>query len=137
MAFEFAIKNVLARPLLVQQGRETWKWLLNFMYRHPRLRLPKTQATSATRAKGFIKANVAKFFYICEPVLLLINFPHLLLSYDETGLDVVQHEVFISLKGKRTISLSSAERGSLVTIVTCMNATVTYAPPLLVFLGTT
>jgi hypothetical protein len=40
-------------------------------------------------------------------------------------------------KGKRWVSLSSADRGSLVTIGTCMNATITYVPPLLVFLGTT
>jgi hypothetical protein len=40
---------------------------------------------------------------------------------------------FISLKGKRQASLSSADGGSLVTIVTCMNATITYVSPLLVF----
>jgi len=58
------------------------------MCRHPRLRLPKTQATSAARVKGFTKANVAKCFDVFEPVLRLINFPHRLFSYDETGLNV-------------------------------------------------
>ena len=77
--------------------------------------------------------KVAKFVDIFEPVLG--NFSsHRLFTYEDTGLIVVQHKVYkvVSLKGKRRISLSSAERGSLVTIVTCMNITVTYFP-LLVF----
>ena len=73
--------------------------------------------------------KVAKFVDIFEPVLG--NFSsHRLFTYEDTGLIVVYK--VISLKGKRRISLSSAERGSLVTIVTCMNITVTYFP-LLVF----
>jgi hypothetical protein len=42
---------------------------------------------------------------------------------DETGITVVQHKAVkvISLKGKRQVArLSSAERGALVTVVTCM-----------------
>jgi hypothetical protein len=110
--------------LLVKQGIAGWKWLLKFMYRHPRLRLLKPQVTSAATVKGCTKINVAMF----EPLLRLINFSsHRLLNYEETGLNVLQLKVckVISLKGKRKISLSSAERGSIVTNVACMNATVT------------
>ena len=69
-------------------------------------------------------------------MLRLINFfPHRLFNYEETGRNVVQHKVckVISLKGKRRISLSSAERSSLVTIVTCINATIPYVSLLMVF----
>jgi hypothetical protein len=69
-------------------------------------------------------------------VLRLINFfAHRLLNYEETGLNVVQYKVcnVISLKGKRKIFLPSEERDSLVTVVTCTNATFTYVSPLLVF----
>jgi abortive infection bacteriophage resistance protein len=31
MAFELAIKNVLAHPFSVQQGTSGWKWLRNFV----------------------------------------------------------------------------------------------------------
>ena len=102
----------------------------------PRQRLRKPRVTSAARVKDFTKINFAIFFDICEPMLRLIIFStHRLLNYEETGLCVVHYKVckVISLKGKRKISLSSAERGSLVTIVTCMNATFTYVSPLLVF----
>ena len=138
MVFDLAINNGLARPLLLQQGRTAWKWLRKFMCRYPGLTLLKPQVTSAARVKGLTKIKVAKFFEIYEPMLRLINISsHCLLNYEEIDLNVVQHKVckVISLKGKRKISLSSAERGSLVTNVTCMNATVTYIPPLLVFLG--
>jgi hypothetical protein len=137
LAFELAIKNGLAHPFSVQQGKAGWKWLRNFMCRHPQLSLRKPQATSAARVKGFTKENVAKFFDILELLLQLINFsPHRLFNCDKTDLTVVQHKVckVISLKGKRRASsLSSAERGSLVTTVTCMNVIDMYVPPLLVF----
>ena len=60
--------------------------------------------------------------------------PHRLFNYEETGRNVVQHKVckVISLEGKRRISLSSTERCSLVTIVTCINATVTHVSLLMV-----
>ena len=136
MAFYLATKNGLAGPFSVQQGRAGWKWLCNFMCRHPRPRLRKPQVTSAARVKEFTKAKVAKFFKIFEPRLQVINLsPHNLFNYDETCLTFEQHKVckVISLKGKQWVSFSSAERGSLVTIVACLNATVTYVPQLLVF----
>ena len=83
------------------------------MCRHRRRKLRKHQVTSASRIKGPAKSNFPKFFDIFEPVLLLINVsPHRLFSYDETGLIVVQHKLrkVISLKVKRRVSLSSAER---------------------------
>jgi len=106
------------------------------MCRHPRLRLLKPQVTSAARVKRFTKVEFAEYFNIFEPMLRVINLPpRRLFSYDETGLTVDQNKVckIISLKGKQWVSLSSAERGSLVTVFTLTNATVTYFPRLLVF----
>jgi len=104
------------------------------MCRHPRLPLRKPQATSAARVKGLAKENVGQVSDIFEPLLRLINSsPHRLFHCVETGLTVAQHKVckVISLKGKRRVSsLSSGERGSLVTY---MNAAGMYVPPLLVF----
>jgi hypothetical protein len=95
--------------------------------------LRNPQVTLAARVKRNAKIKIAKFFDIFEPVLQLINFsPYRLFNYEKTGLIVIQHKEskVISLKGKRRISLSSAERCSLVTIVTRMNASYV---PLLVF----
>jgi len=60
---------------------------------HPRLRLRIFLVTSTARVKGFTKINVAKFFDIFEPLLLLINFsPNRLFNYEETGLIVVRQK---------------------------------------------
>jgi hypothetical protein len=93
--------------------------------------LGKPQVTPVTGVKEVTKTNDAKYFDILEPVLQLINFSsHRLFNYDETGVTVVQHKAYkvMFLKGKRRMSLSSAEMDSFVTIVTCMNATITYVP---------
>jgi hypothetical protein len=98
--------------------------------------LCKPQVTSAARVKGFMKANVAKFLDIFVPLLWLINVsPHSLFNYDKRDLTVVQHKVctLISLERKQRVHLSSAGRDSLTKSVTCMNATITYVPHLLVF----
>lgn len=58
---------------------------------------------------------------------------------DETGISTVQHIVrkmlFVKSK-KEDNKLSSAEKGALMTIVTCMSATENFIPPLMVFLRT-
>jgi hypothetical protein len=62
--------------------------------------------------------------------------PARLYNCDETGIKIVQHKrtKILALKCKRQItSLQSAERGSLVTVVTCMSPTGPFIPPLLVF----
>ena len=61
--------------------------------------------------------------------------PARLYNFDETGITIVQHKrtKILVLKGKRQItSLQSAERGSLVTVATCMSPIGPFIPPLLV-----
>jgi hypothetical protein len=82
------------------------------------------------------RRNIFGNLDILEPVLRLINFsPYRLFNYDEKRLTAVQHKVYkvVPLKGKRRISLSLAVCGSLLTIDNCVNSTVTYVSPLLVF----
>ena len=61
--------------------------------------------------------------------------PARLYNLNETGITIVQHDTkILGLKGKRRISsLQFAERGSLVTVITCMSPTGHFIPPLLVF----
>jgi hypothetical protein len=72
-----------------------------------------------------------------EPELKRINFnPNRLYNCDETGVSVVQHKntKVIAMKCKKAVaSLTSAERGCLITVVTCINAAGHYIPPLVVF----
>jgi hypothetical protein len=125
--------------LLAKTKKAGWKSFHNFMRRHPQLSVRKPQPTPAARAKGFTPQDVLKLFDIYEPLLVKIQLsPHHLYNSDETGLSVVQHKVcrVVSLKGKRQIrvaALASAERGSLVTVVTCMSAAGHFVPPFLVY----
>ncbi|KAJ4435306.1 hypothetical protein ANN_17916 [Periplaneta americana] len=137
MAFQLASLNGLKHPFSKNDEAAGWKWLHSFLRRHQELSLRKPQSTSMARIRGFNQENVIKFFDIYEPLMNIINHsPNRLYNCDETGLTVVQHKVnkVVSLKGKRQVgSVSSAERGSLVTAVTCMSAAGHFLPPLLVF----
>jgi len=62
--------------------------------------------------------------------------PARLYSCDETGITIVQHKrtKILVLKDKRQVTfLQFAERGSLVTVVTCVSPTGSFIPPLLAF----
>ena len=65
------------------------------------------------------------------------QYPARIYNCDENGITrIVQHKLtkILGLKGKRQItSLQSTERGSLVTVVTCMSPIGPFIPPLLVF----
>jgi hypothetical protein len=92
---------------------------------------------SAARLNGFTKENVDQFFSILEPEMVNIKFsPNRIFNVDETGITIAQQKSskVLGLKGKRQVaSLSSAERGALVTVVTCMSASGQFVPPLLIF----
>lgn len=137
MAFELAIRNGLRHPFNLHNASAGKKWFKLFLARHPNLSLRTPQGVSAGRIKSFTPENVAAFFDIYEKELEKINYDgHKVYNVDETGLTVVQHKMqkVVALKGKKQISnLTSAERGALITVVTCMNATGNFVPPLFVF----
>lgn len=137
MAFTLAERNNLPHAFNKDKRMAGWKWFRGFMRRNPSISLRSPQATSLARVKGFNKESVTKFFDIYEPLLDKVkNQPHRIYNVDETGLTVVQNKTskVVGLKGKKQIgAISSQERGSLITVVTCMSATGHYVPPLLVF----
>jgi hypothetical protein len=64
------------------------------------------------------------------------NNPARLFNFGENGITIAQHKnmKILGLKGKRQIvSVQSAERGSLVTVVNSVSPTGPFIPPLLVF----
>ncbi|XP_072384664.1 uncharacterized protein [Diabrotica undecimpunctata] len=92
---------------------------------------------SCARVKSFTPENVSKFFDLYEPEYLKLTNPaQRIFNVDETGLTIVQHKhsKVIFMKGKKQVSsLTSAERGKLITAITCMNAAEVFVPPLLIF----
>jgi hypothetical protein len=95
------------------------------------------QGLSYARATGFTPEAVSQFLSFFEPAMEKANhYPERLFNCDETGVTVVQHRhsKVLDLIGKRQISvLQAAERGVLITVVTCMSPTGNYVPLLLIF----
>ena len=130
MAFQLALRNNIVHPFKNSRGQTGKKWLHLFMRRHSNLSFRKPQLLSVARIQGFSRENVEKFFSILKPEMKKIQHnPTKIFNVDETGLTVVQHKnrKVIAVKGKRQVHrLSSAERGSLVTVVTCMSVCSTH-----------
>jgi hypothetical protein len=137
MAFQLAIRNGLNHPFNEEKSAARRKWLRSFLKRRPILSVRTPEGISAARVKGFTSENVAGFFDIYESELRKVNHQtHWLFNVDETGITTVQHRhsEVISMRGKKEVaSLTSAERRNLITVVTCMKATGTYVPRLIVF----
>lgn len=137
MAYQLAERNGIKHPFgqLNMAGRA---WLDLFLKRHKgRLSMRKPTGTSFARAVGFNKANVSMFFDNLESAFEKHSYAaNRIFNVDESGLTVVQSKVepVIGLRGKRQVgSLTSAERGALITIVVCMSAGGEYVPPMVIF----
>lgn len=138
LAYQLAVVNDLPNPFSKQNETAGRKWLDLFIKRHKDvITVRKPTGTSFNRAKGFNKETVAAFFDLLEAEVEKYNYPaDRVFNVDETGLSVVQSKIqsVLALKGSKQVgSLTSAERGSLVTVVTCMSAGGTFVPPLLIF----
>ena len=108
------------------------------MSRHHDLSLRSPAATSAARAHVFNKQAVNNFFHILQAVVDEDSFtPNNIYNVDETGITTVQSRPsrIIAKRGRRQVgSLTSAERGTLVTVVICMSSTGSFIPPMFVWL---
>lgn len=135
MAYQLAVRNTLKHPFNNRTAGR--KWLKGFLARHKELSLRQPTGTSFARVKGFTKENVKSFFDLLEKEFELFQFPPTrIYNVDETGLSIVQSKIpkVLASKGKKQVgALTSAERGSLMTICLAMNAAGDFVPPLIIF----
>jgi len=135
MALQLAIKNNIKHLFNdIMAGK---KWLFSFLKRHPNLSIRKPEKTSFARKEGFNKASVQKFFDLLDAAFEEHNYlSDRIFNVDETGLTVVPSKIpqIIGRKGKCQISMvTSAERGSLITIICAMNAAGIFVSPMIIF----
>jgi hypothetical protein len=137
IAFELAISNNLKVP-------ESWEsnklagsdWFTSFMKRHLSLSIRTPEATSLARATSFNQHNVRSFFDNLESVIKQYNFqPHDIWNMDETGVTTVQKpNKVVARKGfKQVGAITSAERGTLVTLAAAISGGGNSVPPFFIF----
>jgi hypothetical protein len=128
---------------------ETWKagrmasldWLDGFRKRNNDLSLRIAENISTSRAEAFNEERINTFFVeVCSLFnkLQLNDYPHLVYNCDETGLTSVPNKgkKVIAKKGTRTVQrIQTGERGTLTTLLPCINAAGEIIPPLLIFKG--
>ena len=131
LIFEYAVRNGIPVPESWREneiaGRHFW---ISFKERnHLAIRTP--EATSQARASAFNRYNVGRFFNNLAEVMDLHKFGcHEIFNVDETGCTTVQDPQNIV---RQVGSITSAERGQLVTAVYGVSAAGTIVPPMLIF----
>nr|XP_049694743.1 uncharacterized protein LOC126054214 [Helicoverpa armigera] len=136
-AYECATKYNLQMPNTWHVNKMAGKdWLQGFLSRNDRLSIRKPEATSLSRATSFNQTNVAEYFDKLAQVMDRHRFRgSQIWNADETGVSTVSKpSKIIAAKGKRNVgSVTSAERGTNVTLLVAVSATGGSVPPLFVF----
>jgi hypothetical protein len=121
----------------------SYDWWLSFKKRFPNLTLRVAEGLSNARAQAFNEERVKAFFEDYVNMIMnlnLQNHPALIYNCDETGLSSVPSTSgkVIAPKGVRSVQqVTVGERGTLTTLLPCVNATGEFLPPFLIFKGAT
>ncbi|XP_034144044.1 uncharacterized protein LOC105018472 isoform X2 [Esox lucius] len=144
--FERAAHDVLVRRLAYQLAQhysckfpDTWDtkemagkdWFNSFLKRHPDFSI-RPQATSLQRARSFNVTNVSQFFDNLSAIQGRHNFEAKdMWNMDETSTTAVQvMEKSSAYQGRELVeAMTSAERGTLVTMALAVNAQGDSIPP--------
>lgn len=139
LAYQFAASNNKSYPAQWDQDKmagEFWLRLFRKRYKND-LALRKPEATSLARSTAFNRTNVTLTFNNYKaalekcPPLPAVN----IWNCDETGLSTVHvPPKILATKGSKQVgSMTSAERGTNITMISAVNAGGGFAPPMLIF----
>jgi len=136
LAYDYARKLQLKCPANWTRNLTAGKdWLVGFLKRNHQLSIRKPQATSLSRATSFNRHNVGEFFDLVEN-LKDRGIPQTkFYNADEVGFTTVHRpDGVLATRGKKQIgSITSAERGTLVTVCVAVSSCGTAIPPYFVF----
>jgi len=136
LAYNFAAVNEIDIPTSWRRDKAAGlDWLRLFMRRN-KLSIRKPEATSLGRASAFNRHNLDLFYNNLSQLLQEHKYEgYQIYNADETGVSTVQNPgSVVAKKGSRQVGqITSAERGELVTVLCCINATGNSIPPMLIF----
>ncbi|XP_027852688.2 uncharacterized protein LOC114131625 [Aphis gossypii] len=137
LAFEFAKKMNLKMPAYWTENEFAGiDWFVSFLKRNPTLSIRQPEATSLSRGMNFNQINVNIFMDKYESVLTKHKFEAFqIFNLDETGITTVQNPYkIVAQKGKKQIgAITSAERGTLVTMCLAVSEVGNAIPPMFIF----
>ena len=137
LAYRFAKANSTEIPKSWYDKQQAGPdWLTSFLKRHRQLSLRTPESTSLARASSFNKNNVNSFFQNLKLVLNRHNFQPLdIWNIDETGVTTVRKpDRIIGRRGTKQLgAITSAERGTLITVVGTISASGNSIPPYFIF----
>lgn len=137
LAYQLSEKCDIRRPKQWDEnGLAGEDWFTSFMKRHTELSIRTAQPTSLSRATSFNATNVKLFFDNLQKVLDRELFEAKdIYNVDETGVTTVQKpNRVVARKGIRQVgALTSAERGTLVTVTVAINPIGNSIPPMFIF----
>jgi hypothetical protein len=137
LAYQYATKNNTKCPMKWSESEQAGvDWFTSFIRRNSTLSIRTPEATSLSRATSFNRANVGVFFNNLAEVLDKYKFqPQDIYNIDETGITTVQKpQKIIARRGTKQVgAVTSAERGTLVTMCLAVSAIGNCVPPMFIF----
>ena len=138
MALAFSIAEKTHKEHVFKIGVAGRGWFNGFRSRHPRLVLRTPQPLSYCRDLNSNKFVIDDFFAKLGGVygrLNLISKPMLIYNADETGVGIVTKpgKVFAEIGRRNVYTITAAERGKTHTIMSCVSASGSTLPPLMVY----
>ncbi len=137
LAFQCAVQFEITIPASWRERESAGEdWFSSFLKRHKGLSIRVPEATSMSRATSFNRENVKMFFAKLSECMDRHKFTAAdIWNVDETGITTVQKpRSIVAAKGTKQVgSITSAERGTLVTMTAAVCAIGTIIPPMLIF----